>query len=267
MHVSYGEMARSAPEVLRMLGCPYGQADDAVEALLYTQAALGRGYTLIKMTDAARTADWKPVTLTQQADGTYVVDMRGAPLLLYAARLSDLVVARSVPEAETRVHVRNTFGGWVVPYLGHRLARSGLSSTVRWSPPPRPSNLEAPESLAVTMCPDEGKPIEVMVSPGEAFQATPAEPASVPVGAFSAECTSGSDFGTLSIVANEGRTRSSPKAGPLIGTAGVLRLDELMNTFVANGAEVDAAEHAAHYVGIAARLRVLSSERSRAQAG
>src|SRR5262245_45111452 len=54
LHVSYGELVRAATEAVRGLGFPFGQADDAAECFIWTEAVTGHGYDLLRLSDSIR---------------------------------------------------------------------------------------------------------------------------------------------------------------------------------------------------------------------
>lgn len=260
MHVSYAEFARSTPEVLRMLGASFGQADDSVEGFLYTHATYGVGYLLVKMTDEARgNDDWLLPRLSVAPDHSNMVDLRNGPLLLFATRICDLVIAKTRPNQQSHTIVSNTFGGWLAPYMAFRLARSGIASLITWSPPPAHVDEEAPFAVLRTSLPRENQPVEVAVCASRPF--AEADRASCDKDPRrEAACTK---VGTLSIAATADHSISQNNSAG----GEILVLDELLQAFISEGRDVDATIHRTYFTQIAARIRIETSDRSRQQAG
>src|SRR5262245_19095596 len=129
MHVSYAELIRIAPEALRMLGIPFGHADDAVEGLVWTECVLGAGYAALKAArDRREACGWAKPRLSHAASA---FEFAGTPFLLYAARLADLVRI-SVPEGLSKFEIHDASGKLVLPYVAHRLAAADLSVVLFW---------------------------------------------------------------------------------------------------------------------------------------
>lgn len=236
IHVSYAEMLRTAPEVLRMLGCSYGQAAEAVETLMLSHAALRKGYALVRLSDTG--GKWKAPVMDESQPGIMRVDLDGAPLLLFAGLLADALAARA-RQAATELAVATTAGGWTLPYICHRLSRHGLYTVGSWQAPAGAGPDEAPAYTASSGPSQGGAPIAVSLGQGVIRG---------PVG--------------LSIRASmEAIDITAHPAGETIV------FDERLKAFMADGFEVDATEHRDCFTGVAARIRIAYSERSRSQAG
>jgi hypothetical protein len=245
MHVSYAEMARNAPEVLRMLGVSYGQADDSVEGFLLTHAALDVGYELLALTDQADKSAWRAPAISLEG-ATYHIDLGNQSLLLFAARISDVVAIRALGGAGSDAIVTDAIGGWMAPYICFRLATMGLHTTVGWIPREGVTG-DAP-LLTVAAAAPAGGPDDVVcyVNVGE-------RPAAAPT-----DCG-----GILFIEARSGPVR----AGSFQLRGQELRIMPAVKAFIAEGREVDPAIHTANFASIQWRMRVAPSERSRGQAG
>lgn len=251
MHVSYAEMARNAPEVLRMLGVSYSQADDAVEGFLLTHAALGVGYELLALTDGADKDRWSPPAISGEGEARHV-DLGGQSLLLFAARLGDFAAATAGREGgHCRIVVTNAIGGWMAPYICFRLAAMGCRACVGWVPD-EGAPTDAPP-LNVTAAPAPGGRAEDVVcrlDEGERRQGI-----------------SHGLRGALLIEAWRGPApegANSEGAGQAKGRE--LRMMQALAGFIEEGREVDQATHA-RFAAIQWRMRVAPSERSRGQAG
>lgn len=122
MHVSYAELQRAASDALRGLKLPFGQAEDLVEGFLLTQAAYGSGYALLKEADALRPArSWEAPGLGKGSKTT--IDLKQQPLLIFAPRLSDYI---RIQEPVFTLRVLNLQGGYsIVPYICSSAARHG----------------------------------------------------------------------------------------------------------------------------------------------
>lgn len=240
MRVSYGEMRRAAVDALRGLGLSFGQAEDAVEALLVTQAAFGRGYGLIRLAEAARDDSRPRPAPESTGKGQERIDLRGATLLPWAERIADLLRARhAAGDRSYRPEVVDTAGGWVLPQIARRLALAGIASRIEWAAPQGGHPDEAGSFLCFGGL--AGRPPgQVMLAPWQA-----------PAGAG----------GRAGIVTGP-EAASPPPPG-----ARMVDLDAALAGFIAEGLPVDAAEHAQWFAEIAARVRLPTSERSRTQAG
>ena len=256
MHVSYAELNRIAPEVIRMVGVPFGHADDAVECFVWTECVLQRGYVLAQMAEERRAGAW-PKPELRSLGRELNVRLDGVPLLLYAGRLCDLAVAEVFGDARVDcINAAGGFGGWVAPYMAHRLARGGHAAVVAWtSAEPR----ECPNALAFA-CGDE-----LWLAPIAAFEAI-----QVPVMPGGME---GPRAGELRILAlptglspHVAIERSCTQFGLAAESSGRVDPAARLQAAISQGMERDADQHRA-IVKMAARIRAPASERSRAQAG
>lgn len=175
MHVSYAELVRIAPEAIRMTGFTFGQADDAVEGIVWTECVLGHGYDLLRMADQERPAQgWPPHSVTGIHSGVAAVELMNLPLFGFAARLADW--ARSVALESGgfgTIMASGAFGGWIAPYIAYRLARANHDAAVLWLPGPTAPVGEAPATLALAAAsagPPEKTPL--LIAPGGAYGVT-----------------------------------------------------------------------------------------------
>jgi hypothetical protein len=129
MHVSYAELMRIAPEALRALGLSFGEADGAVEGLVWTECVLGVGYAALRAAEQQRIErGWVKPRVVRQGTRPRL-DFAGAPLLLYAARVSDLVRTTAPGDAVT---IHGASGKLAVPYIAHHIGCAGLSTAILW---------------------------------------------------------------------------------------------------------------------------------------
>lgn len=269
MYISYAEFLRSAPDVLRMIGSVYGHADDAVECLVWTQAALGRGYQVIAATDAlGLSSKARPSVVADER--RYSVAMDRLPLILYAARLADLAIAETSSAAPLSICATSCVGAWVAPYTAARIAAAGLQAFVAWRPIPH--------------APDEPSPSVIVAAPGEAPVVASAGSWGTPPShdiaqglapdGLSATLLDGPP-GSLVVVAGEpaaGLNRSAAAWG-LASKLGFepAELAEIdfaasLRTMISDGSQIDESSHTI-WQTVAARIRLPTSERSRGQAG
>src|SRR5215471_17422896 len=168
MHVSYGELVRIGTEAIRMTGFTFGQADDALEGIVWTECVLGRGISLLRLADQRRPDKGWPTSSARFEPGSAHVDLTGSPAYAFAARLADVALAIAAdPDARQLgvVQAFGAFGGWIAPYVAYRLARAGSSALVYWKPSPKSAKEDSPASLIMATPAPDGK-IPFLIAPG-----------------------------------------------------------------------------------------------------
>src|SRR5262245_16797776 len=136
------EIRRMAPDALRMLGLPMGQAEEASEAVVWTEAVVGGALRFLRLHSARLL--WVPrprVALYRQGRSAWLVDARGGSLLEFGRRITDFARCEASSATPVTLRVRNTYGAVFVPYLISRVNEHGIS--VSMAPSPIASSLEA----------------------------------------------------------------------------------------------------------------------------
>jgi hypothetical protein len=284
MHVSYGELVRIGPEAIRMLGFAFGQADDCVEGVVWTQCVLGRGYQMLRMADELRPPSGWPGHVCIDAGGA-VVDLRGLRALAFAARLTDLARCRAAAsdgDGAGLVMAYGAFGGWIAPFMAFALVRAGYVGNVLWLPSSTPHAGEAPATLLGTTAASNGAADNLLVAPAPIYEAVPpgtgAELGGVPAPVARRLEELIAEAGNESVLAVAARRgcRAGPDASLAPAIAGRAELDaqevgwlhygHRLQQAIAAGLEVDPDDHGV-LARLAQRVRLPNSERSRAQAG
>lgn len=241
MHVSHAELVRAAHEVLRMLGgYPYGLAIEAVEGFIMTHAALGKGYALTRQAARGPAVDGAGhVPSVLQEGRTLHVDLGHAPLVLYGSLVADAFAAWA-DDGRQALFVSHTMGGWLAPYVAYRIARHGVSCWGTWRPAAAAGEEEAPATWFSAEAGRGGSAVVVLTAPLAGAE-------QMPVG--------------LSLSAGAGAPAFRD------ATATPIDFEAALRRAIESGYEVDEHEHRTDFTDIAARIRVVFSERSRQQAG
>jgi hypothetical protein len=286
MHVSYAELIRIGPEAIRMTGFTFGQADDALEGIVWTECVLARGYDLLRMANRRRPDGGWPRHAMEVNSAAATVEFPIAPAYAFAARLADLATDLATAAADGRagmIEAHGTFGGWIAPYIAYRLARNRRNAAVFWRPGRSVPADEAPAMLAVAVAagPDGDVAPLTFVPAGLCPAAEkPAGPrATLPrhvLGLIAA--ASGRRPGTsmLAIAASaESRPLQTIDFGSaadsftrlgLSGGAASVDASNRLRAAVDIGIEV-APENHDLLVGLSHRIRLPNTERSKSQAG
>lgn len=135
--IAVPELRRYAPDALRMLGIPLGQADETADMLTWTEATGRRAIEFVRRHRARLL--WKPRARARVvADGpdALVVDARGASLLELGVRLADLVYSETVRPTPRPVRVVAVWGTPFVPYLCAISAERGIEVAADLAPDP-----------------------------------------------------------------------------------------------------------------------------------
>ncbi|MBF8187682.1 hypothetical protein ITP53_18455 [Nonomuraea sp. K274] len=126
-NIAVPELRRYAPDMLRMVGIPLGQADETADMLVWTEAVTGGALRFLQ-THRAR-LNWiprpRPRVVTESPEKV-VVDVRGGSLLEFGIRVFDFVCAETVAAGSRWVQVRNVYGEVFLPYLIARAAERGV---------------------------------------------------------------------------------------------------------------------------------------------
>lgn len=133
MHVSYGELVRSATEAIRGLGFVFGQADDAAECFVWTECVVGKGFSLLRQADKHKPANgWQKLRLVRREGPRVDMVAHAAPLLTSAARVADFARAEAAVHGFCSVEIQGGFGGWAVPYIANRIAGGNFGCRATW---------------------------------------------------------------------------------------------------------------------------------------
>lgn len=140
--IAVPELRRYAPDALRMLGIPVGQADETAELLTWTEATGGRAIGFLRRHRARLL--WRPRPrariIADDPDGL-VVDARGASLLELGVRLADLIYSETLRPKPRPIRVVAVWGAPFVPYLGAISAERGVKVAADLAPDPRGEDL------------------------------------------------------------------------------------------------------------------------------
>lgn len=144
--IAVPELRRYAPDALRMLGIPIGQADETAEMLTWTEATGGGALEFVRRHRARLL--WKPrprARIVADSPQALVVDARGTSLLELAVRLADLVCGESLRPEPRPVRVVAVWGDPFVPYLRAISAERGIDVAADLAPDP--DGLDLPREL------------------------------------------------------------------------------------------------------------------------
>ncbi|NIF55715.1 MULTISPECIES: hypothetical protein [Burkholderiaceae] len=135
LRLSYPELARTTPEMLRACGFSVGQADDAAEMILLTEALSGDAYRyLLDSKGTTLNAALRPRVLHEE-DGQYRIDGAGLSLLQIGPRLVDLACGEASRSGCALMIVSRTDGAQFAPYLARRAALHGYRAVLCMSGP------------------------------------------------------------------------------------------------------------------------------------
>lgn len=283
MHVSYAELVRICPESIRMTGFSYGQADDAVEGIVWSECVLSRGYYLLRMADERRPSDGWPKHAVNVRAETATVELAEMPIYGLAARLADLAaeLAMSSPHGRAgEVRAYGAFGGWIAPYMAYRLARNAMHAAVFWRPAEPAPTGEAPAMLLLVSpaLPDGQVPPLTMV-PAEAAKCSEYRIGDFPRSLLDPILRANKASPERSLIAIAATTVSLTGAPDetirtpeilgalgLLGCARSLDAAARLESAVKLGMDVRAEGHAL-LNALSQRIRMPNTERSKSQAG
>jgi hypothetical protein len=249
LHVAYPELRRNAREVLRGAGLPLPLANEAAEALAWTEAALGGAIAFL---GTAAEPDDPHATIADDGAGA-VVACGGASLLALGGRIAEYAVALASEHDVGRVAIRDTCGAGFLPFVTREIATHGLAVVARAAAANGPAYLAVAGEAAApdykTVARGAGVAATLAVTGGE--DAWRPEPCEVELAC-----------GRKPLAALEGELA----ADPLDDATADPDCERRVERAIADGLTISAEDRQtlAAFVG---RLRVPSSERSRSQAG
>lgn len=129
------EIRRMAPDALRMLGVPIGQAEETSEAVVWTEAVIGGALRFLRLHSTRML--WVPrprVAVHRQGNSAWLVDARGGSLLEFGMRIMDFARSEAASATSLKLRVRNTYGTIFLPYLFSRIDEHGYSASALPSP-------------------------------------------------------------------------------------------------------------------------------------
>lgn len=124
VRVAIPEIRRMMPDVLRMVGIPFGQAEICAELATWTEAA--KGGTIVFLRDHRERLEWipRPRALVLAEDpGEFVVDARGGSWLELGPAILGFAMANASRAGYAAGSVRNVFGELFIRYLESAAAR------------------------------------------------------------------------------------------------------------------------------------------------
>ena len=269
MLVSHSELVRTMQEGIRMLGFSYSQADDSAESVIWTECVFGQGYELLR--DAGQDT-MKPVgpVACQRDDKFTTVTLGSRPAFAFAARIADLAIAGAATDGSVVVKVSGGRGQPALPYIAARIARAGYHAVAVWH---SGSDDDAPSPV-------------VAVAPANAKVLGLSSDKAALAGLTSRELSLGTDptvssnwqqalqeltpdISEVVVLAVKADAKSVKvkldEAAPGFITK-VVEPDALIDKAIRDGLEVDVTRHRI-LTGLTGKIRLPSSERSRAQAG
>ncbi len=276
MHVSYGELIRISPESIRMTGFTYGQADDCVEAVVWSECVLGVGYKLLRQADERRGGKaWPAHDHAEHEDGRASLDLKGGPIFAYAARIADYAQAAVEARGTANVSVHGGFGGHIAPYVAFRLSRGGCHAAVLWQP--AESDQDAPALVSVTAPRPEASARQWIMAGDDSFgmpDQTGADIAELSQELVNRILSGRSDprQSLLSVIAvrpvpNDRRVDANIALRSLgLPLWGVIESGKRLRRAIEQGIDVSPDRHRI-LTALSQRIRLPNSARSRAQAG
>lgn len=132
-NIAVPELRRYAPDALRMVGIPLGQADETAEMLVWTEAVYGGALRFVQQNRAR--LHWVPrprMRVVSETADEINLDGRGGSLLELGIRLMDFVCAEALAHGSRRILVENVYGPVFMPYLMACAAERGVQVTAGW---------------------------------------------------------------------------------------------------------------------------------------
>lgn len=151
-NIAVPELRRYAPDMLRMVGIPLGQADETADMLVWTEAVTGGALRFVQSHRAR--LNWIPRPRPRVAADSpeeVVIDVRGGSLLEFGIRVFDFICAETLAAGARRVRVRNVYGEVFLPYLIARAAERGVHVKAGDGPAAGPSEESAGLTLRATV--------------------------------------------------------------------------------------------------------------------
>lgn len=135
--IALPELRRYAPDALRMVGVPLGQADETADLLVWTEAVHREALDFLARYRAR--LNWVPrprLRVVAEESGRVTIDARGASLLECGVRISDLVLAETAEHGRCAVELRHSYGEIFLDYLVKRLRQRGVLLEIESRPRP-----------------------------------------------------------------------------------------------------------------------------------
>lgn len=157
--IAVPELRRYAPDALRMLDIPLGQADETADLLTWTEATGSRAIEFVRRHRARLL--WKPrprARIVADSPEALVVDARGASLLELGVRLADLVCGETVRPGVRPVRVVAVWGTPFVPYIRAISAERGIAVAADLARDP--DGLDLPRELWLRGHPATPRPVD-----------------------------------------------------------------------------------------------------------
>lgn len=133
-NIAVPELRRYAPDALRMVGIPLGQADETADMLTWTEAVEGGGLRFLQLNRARLL--WIPrarARVVAETEDEAVVDCRGGSLLEFGIRITDFICGEVRRHGRRRVRVLQIYGSLFLGYLTAYAAQRGVSLTATWA--------------------------------------------------------------------------------------------------------------------------------------
>jgi hypothetical protein len=123
-NIAVPELRRYAPDALKMVGIPAGQADDCADMLTWTEAVVGGAVRFVQHNRARLL--WTPrprARIISETAGGIVVDARGGSLLELGVPIFDFICAEAMAHGQRLMRVNNVYGRIFLDYLTARCAQ------------------------------------------------------------------------------------------------------------------------------------------------
>lgn len=126
--VAVPELRRMAPDALRMVGLPIGQADETADMFVWTEAVTGRALRFLRLNRNRML--WSPrarLGVVRERQNEVVLDARGGSLLECGIRVVDFACGEAARQGSSMsVVLENTHGSLFLEYLVWRSAVRGF---------------------------------------------------------------------------------------------------------------------------------------------
>jgi hypothetical protein len=173
MHVSYEELLNDATAAVRATDTAFGDADAAIEGIIWTECVFGRGHDLHRMAARERPGGNWPAPSVSESKGTVTADLTNCPAYGFTARIAEMVMSAAGRGSDGFgiVEAYGPFGGWILPYIAFRLARDQYHAGLFWRPGSQPQEDEAPATLVLAAAAIQHYVPPILIAPGSAYGA------------------------------------------------------------------------------------------------